>query len=51
LVGALTTHALGGDQTLHLALAGLAAVFAPLAAATAARGLQAYRIRLESVDV
>lgn len=36
LVGALTTHLLGGDQTLHLALAGLAAVFAPLAAVTAA---------------
>jgi MFS family permease len=36
LVGALTTHVLGGDQTLHLALSGLAAVFAPLAALTAA---------------
>ena len=38
LVGALTTHVLGGDQTLHIALAALAAVFAPLAAITAAWG-------------
>jgi hypothetical protein len=43
LVGALTTHALGGDYTLHLALAGLAAVFAPMAAATAACGFAPYR--------
>jgi MFS family permease len=42
LVGALTTHVLGGDNTLHIALAGIAAVFAPLAAATAAWGLPAY---------
>jgi MFS family permease len=41
LVGALTTHVLGGDDTLHIALAGIAAVFAPLAAATAAWGLPA----------
>ena len=40
LVGAMTTHLLGGDQTLHLALAILAAVFAPMAAATAASGIQ-----------
>jgi len=49
LVGALTTHALGGDYTLHLALAGLAAVFAPMAAATAAFGFSPYRTRMESV--
>jgi len=42
LVGALTTHVLGGDNTLHIALAGIAAVFAPLAAITAAWGLPAY---------
>jgi MFS family permease len=42
LVGALTTHVLGGDNTLHIALAGIAAVFAPLAAVTAAWGLPAY---------
>jgi MFS family permease len=42
LVGALTTHALGGDHTLHIALAGIAAVFAPLAAATATWALPAY---------
>lgn len=46
LVGALTTHVLGGDGTLHLALAGLSAVFAPLAAVTAAWGLKPYRQRL-----
>jgi MFS family permease len=46
LVGALTTHVLGGDDTLHFALSGLAAVFAPLAALTAAWGLRAYRLRL-----
>jgi MFS family permease len=40
VVGALTTHVLGGDHTLHVALALLAAVFAPLAAATAAFALQ-----------
>ena len=40
LVGALTTHVLGGDQTLPLALALLAAVFAPLAAFAAATGLR-----------
>jgi MFS family permease len=40
VVGALTTHVLGGDQTLHVALALLAAVFAPLAAVTAASALQ-----------
>jgi len=49
LVGALTTHVLGGDHTLYLALAGLAAVFAPLAAVTAAWGLRAYRLNLEEV--
>lgn len=48
LVGALTTHVLGGDDTLDLALVGLAAVFAPLAAAIAAWGLKAYRLRLMS---
>jgi MFS family permease len=48
LVGALTTHVLGGDDTLYLALSMLAAVFAPLAAATAAWGLPAYRTRLAS---
>lgn len=42
LVGALTTHVLGGDQTLHLALAGLSAVFAPLAAIMGAWGLQGH---------
>ena len=42
LVGALTTHVLGGDDTLHVALAGIAAVFAPIAAATAAWSLPAY---------
>jgi len=42
LVGALTTHALGGDRTLHIALAVIAAVFAPVAAATAAWGLPAF---------
>lgn len=42
LVGALTTHVLGGDATLHIALAGIAAVFAPLAAIIAAWGLPAY---------
>jgi MFS family permease len=46
LVGALTTHVLGGDDTLHVALAGLAAVFAPMAAVTAAWGLKGYRLRL-----
>jgi MFS family permease len=40
LVGALTTHLLGGDDTLSLALALLAGVFAPLAAVTAASGLR-----------
>ena len=40
LVGALTTHVLGGDETLPLALALLAGVFAPLAALTAASGLR-----------
>jgi MFS family permease len=45
LVGALTTHVLGGDQTLHLALAGLSAVFAPLAAIMGAWGLKAYRLQ------
>lgn len=40
LVGALTTHMLGGDHTLPLALALLAGVFAPLAAVTAATGLR-----------
>lgn len=34
LVGAMTTHVLGGDDTLPIALAGLSAVFVPLAAAT-----------------
>ena len=48
LVGALTTHVLGGDGTLDLALLGLAAVCAPLAAITAASGLGAYRARLAS---
>jgi len=51
LVGALTTHVLGGDQTLHVALSSLAAVFAPLAAVTAAWGLKAYRVRLIGADV
>lgn len=51
LVGALTTHVLGGDATLHLALAGLCAVFAPLAALAAALGLRPYRDRLESLAV
>jgi len=51
LVGALTTHLLGGDQTLDLALAGLAALLAPMAAVTAASGLQAYRLRLQSLQV
>jgi len=51
LVGALTTHVLGGDQTLHVALASLAAVFAPLAAVAAAWGLKAYRLRLVGADV
>ncbi len=50
LIGALTTHALGGDHTLHLALAGLAAVFAPMAAVIAASGFGSYRARMESVD-
>jgi hypothetical protein len=50
LVGALTTHALGGDHTLHLALAGLAAIFAPMAAATAIWGLRAYRTRMDALD-
>jgi MFS family permease len=50
LVGALTTHVLGGDQTLGLALVGLCAVFAPLAALTAAWGLRAYRVRLADMD-
>jgi hypothetical protein len=45
LVGALTTHVLGGDDTLHLALAGLSAVFAPLAAVMAAWGLKPYRLQ------
>ncbi len=40
LVGALTTHLLGGDDTLPLALALLAGVFAPLAAVTAASGVR-----------
>ncbi|MGB5285815.1 MAG: MFS transporter, partial [Polyangiales bacterium] len=48
LVGALTTHVLGGDQTLHIALAGIAAVFAPLAALIAAWGLPAYARRMTS---
>lgn len=48
LVGALTTHVLGGDATLHLALAGLCAVFAPLAAIVATSGLRPYRERLAS---
>lgn len=43
LVGAMTTHLLGGDQSLDVALSGLAAVFAPAAAWTAASGLAAYR--------
>jgi MFS family permease len=51
LVGALTTHVLGGDDMLHVALAGLAAIFAPLAAVTAAWGLKAYRLRLVGADV
>jgi MFS family permease len=51
LVGALTTHVLGDDQTLHVALSSLAAVFAPLAAVTAAWGLKAYRLRLTGADV
>jgi MFS family permease len=50
LVGALTTHALGGDHTLHLALAGLAAIFAPMAAATAIWGFRAYRTRMDTLD-
>jgi MFS family permease len=50
LVGALTTHVLGGDGTLHLALCGLSAVFAPMAALTAAWGLAAYRLRLSDAD-
>jgi MFS family permease len=50
LVGALTTHALGGDHTLHFALAGLAGVFAPLAAAMAAGGFGAYRARMAGID-
>jgi len=51
LVGALTTHVLGGDGTLHLALCGLSAVCAPLAALTAAWGLPAYRRRLLSSEL
>jgi len=51
LVGALTTHVLGGDQTLHVALSSLAVVFAPVAAVTAAWGLKAYRLRLVDADV
>jgi MFS family permease len=50
LVGALTTHVLGGDGTLDLALCGLSAVFAPMAALTAAWGLGAYRLRLADAD-
>lgn len=46
IVGWLTTHVLGGDQTLHIALAGLAAVFSPLAAGVAAWGLKAYGRRV-----
>ncbi|MGB5809644.1 MAG: MFS transporter [Polyangiales bacterium] len=42
IVGWLTTHALGGDQTLDIALAGIAAVFAPIAALLAANGLRQY---------
>lgn len=42
IVGWLTTHVLGGDATLHLALAGLAAVFAPTAAVLAYSGLSRY---------
>ena len=49
LVGALTTHVLGGDDTLHLALCGLSAVCAPMAALTAASGLKAYRSRMEGM--
>ena len=48
LVGALTTHVLGGDNTLHIALAGIASVFAPLAAVIAAWGLPAYARRIGS---
>jgi MFS family permease len=50
IVGALTTHVLGGDRSLDLALAGLAATFAPLAAAAGAWGLKPYRIRLAGGD-
>lgn len=50
IVGALTTHVLGGDRSLDLALAGLAATFAPLAAAAGAWGLKPYRIRLAGRD-
>ena len=42
IVGWLTTHVLGGDHTLPVALSGLAAVFAPAAAVIAASGLRAY---------
>ena len=42
IVGWLTTHVLGGDHTLPLALSGLAAVCAPAAAVIAASGLRAY---------
>lgn len=42
IVGWLTTHVLGGDATLHVALSGLAAVFAPTAAVLAYTGLTAY---------
>ncbi|MEM7434866.1 MAG: MFS transporter [Myxococcota bacterium] len=37
LVGLLTTHILGGDDTLHVALASFAAILAPLAALIATR--------------
>lgn len=49
IVGWLTTHMLGGDQTLHIALSGLAGVFAPLAAVAAAWGLKAYGERVVQV--
>ena len=42
IVGWLTTHVLGGDHTLPIALSGLAAVCAPAAAIIAASGLRAY---------
>ncbi|MEM8606729.1 MAG: MFS transporter [Myxococcota bacterium] len=50
IVGWLTTHVLGGDHTLGLALSGLAAVFAPIAAVLAYSGLRAYGERSSSCE-